>query len=183
MWSASSDKTIRVWSQAGEPLRVLEGHTGRVFTLLQDTPSSLWSGGWDTRIIVWNTKTYEVAAEFPDVHTDSITAMALSQTGEGNQVWVASSDGYISVWHSSQTQSPSPDPAEGPSSAPSASSSSIAVIATSSPPRVPSAPKASRGHKSGTLGKVQSKEAHGQSPEPPKRRKSFGKLRKVKSKE
>ena len=53
VWSCSSDKTIRLWSAAGECLKTLEGHGSRVFALLFHD-SLVFSASWDKTIMIWD---------------------------------------------------------------------------------------------------------------------------------
>lgn len=54
IWSASSDKTIRVWSEDGDLLQSLIGHTSRVFDLAALGIEFVWSVSWDKSIFVWH---------------------------------------------------------------------------------------------------------------------------------
>ena len=56
IWSASSDKTVRIWNaNTGDCIKILYGHTGPVFTLTL-TAQFVWSGSWDKNIILWDSK-------------------------------------------------------------------------------------------------------------------------------
>ena len=54
LWTASSDKTIRVWNDEGDLLQSLIGHTSRVFDLAPLGIEYLWSVSWDKSIFVWH---------------------------------------------------------------------------------------------------------------------------------
>lgn len=53
IWSCSSDKTIRVWTETGECLHQLEGHGSRVFQLLSHN-GNIWSASWDKTMMIWD---------------------------------------------------------------------------------------------------------------------------------
>lgn len=54
MWTASSDKTIRVWSDEGDLVQSLIGHTSRVFDIAALGIEYVWSVSWDKSIFVWH---------------------------------------------------------------------------------------------------------------------------------
>ena len=54
VWTASSDKTIRVWSDDGDMVQNLIGHTSRVFDLAALGIEYVWSVSWDKSIFVWH---------------------------------------------------------------------------------------------------------------------------------
>eukprot|EP00007_Cunea_sp_BSH-02190019_P005553 CAMPEP_0174232408 /NCGR_PEP_ID=MMETSP0417-20130205/2700_1 /TAXON_ID=242541 /ORGANISM="Mayorella sp, Strain BSH-02190019" /LENGTH=2427 /DNA_ID=CAMNT_0015310457 /DNA_START=88 /DNA_END=7371 /DNA_ORIENTATION=+ len=103
VWSCSSDKSIRVWDQrTAECLNVLEGHTGRVFTLLAEGDQYVWSAGWDTSLIVWNAQTRVFATEHRESHSDAVSALCMvrgrSLTTRVPRICAASWDKLISMW-------------------------------------------------------------------------------------
>eukprot|EP01094_Clydonella_sp_ATCC50884_P021946 TRINITY_DN493_c0_g3_i1.p1 TRINITY_DN493_c0_g3~~TRINITY_DN493_c0_g3_i1.p1 ORF type:complete len:2040 (-),score=911.87 TRINITY_DN493_c0_g3_i1:136-6255(-) len=54
VWSASSDKTLRVWHmEEGDCLKILQGHTGPVFGLVHSN-LHVWSGSWDKTLMAWD---------------------------------------------------------------------------------------------------------------------------------
>jgi serine/threonine protein kinase/WD40 repeat protein len=103
VWSCSSDKSIRVWDQVtAQCLNVLEGHTGRVFTLLAEGDQYVWSAGWDTSLIVWNAQTRVFAIEHRDSHSDAVSTLCLvrgrTKTTRAPRLCAGSWDKLISVW-------------------------------------------------------------------------------------
>lgn len=60
VWTASSDKTIRLWYLGSDarslvPAKVLPGHSSRVFSLANDLRQELvFSGSWDTVVMIWS---------------------------------------------------------------------------------------------------------------------------------
>jgi WD40 repeat protein len=55
--SGSADNTIRVWDSVFNPIKTLEGHTGKITALLIDpTRRFLISGAEDRQIILWDIK-------------------------------------------------------------------------------------------------------------------------------
>lgn len=93
VWSCSSDKTIRLWTAAGECLKTLEGHGSRVFALLFHD-NLVFSASWDKTIMIWDPKTSAFLKEIRDIHEDAISAMVSIDNVE---LWSGSWDHYISV--------------------------------------------------------------------------------------
>jgi WD40 repeat protein len=56
VWTCSSDKSIKIWSESGRLIKTLEGHSGRVFSLIPIGEAHVWSCSWDTTLIIWNAK-------------------------------------------------------------------------------------------------------------------------------
>jgi len=85
-------------TQNGECVRVLHGHTSRIFALINDRNEYMWSGGWDKCIIMWDaqvnthththTHTHKRARTHArtHTHTPSLAPQALTRTqGERDQ--------------------------------------------------------------------------------------------------
>ena len=82
--------------QTGEPLKVLEGHTGQVFSLLLEPPF-VWSSSWDKSIILWDFHDKTFKKELKGPHSDAVSCLL----SVGNEVWSASWDKTISIWKAS----------------------------------------------------------------------------------
>ncbi len=82
VWTASSDKTIRVWSLGSDArsldaIKVLHGHSSRVFSLTSDLYCELvFSGSWDTQIMVWSVSELKFMGKIIQGHTDAVTQLA-----------------------------------------------------------------------------------------------------------
>eukprot|EP01103_Thecamoeba_quadrilineata_P007901 TRINITY_DN17723_c0_g1_i1.p1 TRINITY_DN17723_c0_g1~~TRINITY_DN17723_c0_g1_i1.p1 ORF type:complete len:1221 (-),score=174.69 TRINITY_DN17723_c0_g1_i1:174-3554(-) len=123
VWSSSSDKTIRVWdAQTGDSVKVLEGHTSRVFTLAAENDLYVWSGSWDRSLFVWNAQTLVFIKEHKGQHRDAIScSLVVEHSDHSQRVWCGSWDSVISVWlpqsppiftqSSTETESATPAPA------------------------------------------------------------------------
>jgi WD40 repeat protein/serine/threonine protein kinase len=96
---------IRVWNaETGEPVTVLEGHTGWVCHLAFSRDGRmLASAGGDQSIRRWETTTWTQAAEPLRGNGDEVHAVAVSPDGK----WLASGskDGMVMLW---DTQAPRP---------------------------------------------------------------------------
>jgi len=105
VWSCGSDKTIRVWSLKGEPMRVIEGHSGRVFLICQVGDNHVWSCSWDKTIIIWNKDNFAFLRELKGVHNDAVSWISpIVLKGLAKDVWSCSWDGSLALWRYSQAQ-------------------------------------------------------------------------------
>mmetsp|Transcript_33003 Transcript_33003/g.82965 ORF Transcript_33003/g.82965 Transcript_33003/m.82965 type:complete len:2143 (+) Transcript_33003:102-6530(+) len=103
VWSCSTDKTIRVWNaQSGEPIKVLTGHTGRVFALVNESDYFVWSGSWDKSIMIWNAQGHCFARECDEEHTDAVSCLL----HVGTKIWSGSWDKTLHTWASLSGQQP-----------------------------------------------------------------------------
>ena len=71
----------------------LEGHTSNV-TCLNLVDEYIWSGSFDTNILIWNPKTRLCVGEVSGEHKGKITAIAQS----GDTVWTSSEDNMLCIW-------------------------------------------------------------------------------------
>jgi len=99
VWSCSSDKSIRIWSQDGELQRTLGGHTSRIFHLLGLGIEYMVSCSWDTSLILWDAATYQFRTELKGQHKDAVgTIVGIKKNGHITQVWAGGWDGLVSVY-------------------------------------------------------------------------------------
>ena len=79
LFSASADKTIRVWdTESRRCLHVLEEHTRPVLSLaISETHKKLFSGSYDCSIRVWDLTTYRRVKSLHG-HTDAVRALAIA---------------------------------------------------------------------------------------------------------
>lgn len=89
----SEDGTLRVWSYAGEPLRVLRGHDGAVTVAARVRDGQIASGGVDGTVRIWNPETGEEHLLL-EGHTAPITVLALGQ----EYLATAAEDATIRLW-------------------------------------------------------------------------------------
>jgi WD40 repeat protein len=95
IYSASDDRTVRVWSGAdGTHLRTLQGHTDFVRALAVGLGGKIYSGSSDTTIRVWSG---EDGAHLQTLqgHTGCVWALAV---GLGGKIYSGSDDTTIRVW-------------------------------------------------------------------------------------
>jgi len=105
VWSASNDKTIRVWSrETGECLKVLEGHTAKVFNLVHEAPHWVWSCSWDGGVLVWDAASYRFVGECEAQHKDAVSSFVLV----GRRLWTGSWDHSVCVWPAMAAQAARP---------------------------------------------------------------------------
>jgi len=98
IWSASSDKTIRVWSERGECVKVLEGHASHVFGVLPWNKYA-WSCSWDKSLIAWDTNDLHYLTEIKAAHRDAILTMSVVEDSDGRvEVWTGAEDGTVNIW-------------------------------------------------------------------------------------
>ncbi|KAK3243469.1 hypothetical protein CYMTET_46883 [Cymbomonas tetramitiformis] len=84
MQAGAADKTIIAWDTAThQQLRVLKGHTAGVHSLaLSPDGRTLYSGGADKCIRVWQTEDGRWLRSFAGAHTGFVTALAVSPDGQ-----------------------------------------------------------------------------------------------------
>lgn len=93
LFSASADKTIRVWDMESRRCEnVLEDHTRPVLSLTISN-GRLYSGSYDFSIKVWNLSTLTKHKTLTG-HTDAVRAL----TTAGGRLFSGSYDGTIRVW-------------------------------------------------------------------------------------
>lgn len=95
LFSASADKTIRVWdTETRRCLHVLEEHTRPVLSLaISDEHKKLFSGSYDCSIRVWDLTTYRRVKSLHG-HTDAVRALAVA----GDVLFSGSYDSTVRVW-------------------------------------------------------------------------------------
>jgi WD40 repeat protein len=95
--SGSADKTVRLWSVAGERLlNTLEGHRGPVNCLaISPDGRSLVSGGKDGTGILWNLPSAKTAIRLKG-HDQMILCLAISP--DGRVLATGSADSVIQLW-------------------------------------------------------------------------------------
>jgi len=95
LYSASADKTIRVWDTATRRcVKVLEGHERPVLSLAL-SPTHLFSGSYDATVRVWCLRTLRRVAVL-EGHSDAVRALALAPLH--NRLYSASYDGTLRAW-------------------------------------------------------------------------------------
>mmetsp|Transcript_26651 Transcript_26651/g.50639 ORF Transcript_26651/g.50639 Transcript_26651/m.50639 type:complete len:532 (+) Transcript_26651:449-2044(+) len=93
LFSASADKTIRVWdTQALRCLHVLEEHTRPVLSLAV-TSTHLFSGSYDCTIRAWSLATFARVAVL-EGHSDAVRALTVA----GGRLFSGSYDNTVRVW-------------------------------------------------------------------------------------
>lgn len=81
VWTSSSDKTIRVWklgadARSLDAIKVLNGHSSRVFCLVTDKSCDLvYSGSWDRDIMVWDVEKLQFVGRLNQCHTDAVSTV------------------------------------------------------------------------------------------------------------
>ena len=104
VWTASSDKTICVWrlgvnGRSLEHIRTLNGHSSRVFSLAVDSLGSrVFSGSWDTAVMVWNVDTFGFAGRLHSQHTDAVSQLAYFVLDGAEFVLSGSMDASIVIY-------------------------------------------------------------------------------------
>jgi len=92
--SGSKDTTIRLWDLLGNPVKVLEGHSDRVYSVAFSRDGKyLVSGGWDRKVKVWNLQSNGVNTF--EGHKGRVLSVAFS-----SEKYIASGDdeGKIYLW-------------------------------------------------------------------------------------
>merc|ERR1712137_255121 len=89
-------KRIMLYTEKGKPIfeNGLEGHTGPIYTIAL-IGQHVWSGSWDTRVILWDAEYQQFLKEF-EAHTDVISCII--NVRENRQVWSGSFDLTIRAW-------------------------------------------------------------------------------------
>ena len=93
LYSASDDRSIRVWGPEGKPLQIFEGHTDLVFCLAFSLDGRLYSGGLDQTIKVWSMGGTLLRTLG---HGNLVTSLVLCQ--DNSKLYSASCDGKINAW-------------------------------------------------------------------------------------
>lgn len=101
IWSASSDKSICVWrlgqdARSLEHVRVLHGHSSRVFCLATDPLGDLvFSGSWDKSIMVWNVTDFRFVGKLRSNHSDAVSQVLYVNVNGADHVMSSSMDRSI----------------------------------------------------------------------------------------
>lgn len=88
-----SDGKIIVWNSAFEKIDTLTAHSSKIFCLCLDYRGFLWSGSFDTTIIVWDPITFRPVEELAQ-HKDSIRSLDVKD----EFVWSVSIDNTLRCW-------------------------------------------------------------------------------------
>ena len=94
LYSASWDKTIKVWNADGTCVRTLKGHTKWGSALAVAPDGTLYWGSDDKTIKVWNTADGKLLKTLKG-HTDPVQSLALGPDGT---LYSGSKDKTIKVW-------------------------------------------------------------------------------------
>lgn len=95
--SASADCTVRLWETAtSRPLHTLRAHQDAVYALAFAGNGLLVSGGWDQRIILWDTATGAIVREWSAGPDQWIAALAASPAAP--QIASAGAGGGVKLW-------------------------------------------------------------------------------------
>jgi len=99
VWTAS-DTDIRVWEfDVGcegfslSQIATLTVHTGKVLCLLP-IGNTMWSGSFDTSILVWDTQTLRPIQELVGEQNDAVKVLVPIN----NSIWSGASDGFVVQW-------------------------------------------------------------------------------------
>lgn len=93
MFMGTSDGKILVWNEEYEKVSTLTAHSSKIFCMCLDYRGFLWSGSFDTTIIVWDTNTLKPVEELAQ-HQDSIRSLGV----KGEFVWSVSIDNTLRCW-------------------------------------------------------------------------------------
>jgi WD40 repeat protein len=86
-----------IWSLEGECIRLLQGHAGPIFSIV-DTGSHVWSASWDKRVILWDSEYQSFYKEF-EPHDDAVSSVIYIR--ENHNIWTGSWDRSIRLWSKS----------------------------------------------------------------------------------
>ncbi len=96
--TASVDGTLRVFTQHGDEIAVLQGHRGGVRCVaVSPDGSRIASGGWDSTVRVWDTATGSLALILRG-HEKRVDSVAFS--ADGRKIASSSLDGRVLIWES-----------------------------------------------------------------------------------
>jgi WD40 repeat protein len=93
--SCSSDKKIKIWSNQGDCLKTLKGHTNGIICLCLLYNGNLASGSLDKTIKIW-TLELETCILTLKGHKRGVTSLVTNKTRE---LFSASIDGQIKIWN------------------------------------------------------------------------------------
>ena len=96
MWTAASDGKISVWDEQYTEITTLTAHTSKIFCLALDHRGFVWSGSFDTTIIVWDPSTWKPVEELVQ-HQDSIRDFGIVR----EFVWSIALDNTLRCWTTS----------------------------------------------------------------------------------
>ncbi|ABW31911.1 WD40 domain-containing protein [Acaryochloris marina] len=93
--TASSDKTVKLWSKEGSLITTLEGHTDLVLALAYSPDgSTLATASYDKTVKLWSKEGSLITTL--EGHTDAVLALAYSP--DGSTLATASSDNTVKLW-------------------------------------------------------------------------------------
>jgi len=99
VWTCSSDKSVKIWSESGRLIKTIEGHSGRVFSIICIGETHVWTSSWDTSIIIWNAKDFTFQQELKGLHKDAITSLLpIERDAHVGCVWSGSWDASVGCW-------------------------------------------------------------------------------------
>jgi WD40 repeat protein len=88
---------VRLWrADTGTPLRILNGHTGNVYSVAYSPDGTqLATAGQDRTARIWNAGTGALIRTI--THTEEVYAVAYSS--DGAQLATAGADNLVRTWH------------------------------------------------------------------------------------
>lgn len=90
------DETLRIWSAAGEPQRIIRGHKSAVFSVAVSADGSRVAAGYASgRIQIWDAHGWQ---EGPVLHGHSGVVNRIALSADGTTLVSASSDQRVGVW-------------------------------------------------------------------------------------
>jgi len=92
----SSWSLVALQPLSEEPVKRIKGHTSKVFCLLT-VDHYVWSGSFDTSIIIWSGATFDFVQELKGAHTDGVRSL-LRVAPESVWSGAMQSDGRIAQW-------------------------------------------------------------------------------------
>jgi serine/threonine protein kinase/GTPase SAR1 family protein len=99
VWSAGNDRTVRVWAGGtGAQIRTLRAARSKVYTLDFVGQRHVWSGDFDTTILIFDATTHRPVQELQE-HTDSIRCLEWIHDSPGARLVVsAGRDASLKIW-------------------------------------------------------------------------------------
>jgi len=86
-----------IWTLDGENVRLLQGHTGPIFSIAE-CGQHVWSASWDKKVILWDAEYQQFYKEF-EPHEDAVSSVVYVR--ENQQIWTGSWDKSIRLWSKS----------------------------------------------------------------------------------
>eukprot|EP00760_Papus_ankaliazontas_P000062 PhM_4_TR10019/c0_g1_i1/m.34843 len=96
-WTAGEDSRIKVWQTDGSNVQTLTGHSGTITTMTSFS-GSVWSGGVDGTVIVWDAISGTLVEE-RRYHNGYVTALARVMHTDAGTMWSIGSDRLLNVWN------------------------------------------------------------------------------------